>query len=189
MNLALLGKKLKKLRTTQEKSLTEVAEALSIDRTYISKIESGQRKPSLQILNSLINFYKISSYSEFNEYLSLAAYPSIATAINSHVGIPTSSIGKEGNLMENNLPLSQQQGLQVNMPNGLQVLYTDSIFVTASAYGLVFDVAQSVGPTPNQTVVARLGMSLEHAEALSKVLVDKILEAKMLRKGEKNKQN
>ena len=68
---------------------------------------------------------------------------------------------------------SKQQaakGIQVNLPGNLSVLYSDSTFLTISPYGVVLDFAQQMGQTPTQSVVARIGMSKEHA----KVLVEKL---------------
>jgi hypothetical protein len=66
--------------------------------------------------------------------------------------------------------------LQVNIANNQPVLYSDSVFVTAGKFGVVFDFAQSVGSTNQQNVVARIGMSKEHALALLNVLEKKVKE-------------
>lgn len=63
-----------------------------------------------------------------------------------------------------------QQKINVDIdPTKVQILYTDSVFVSSNEYGVVLDVAQHVGPQ-NQTVVARIGMSREHARVLLDVL-------------------
>lgn len=67
-------------------------------------------------------------------------------------------------------------GVQINIPNNLPVLYTDSVYVTASKHGIVFDFAQNVISTNSQNVVSRMGMSKEHARALYKILGQKISE-------------
>ncbi|MBI2039572.1 hypothetical protein HYT18_00690 [Candidatus Microgenomates bacterium] len=58
------------------------------------------------------------------------------------------------------------QGIQVNLPNNVTILYSDSTFLTINQYGVVLDFAQRVGTTNQQTVVSRLGMSKEHAKVL-----------------------
>jgi hypothetical protein len=65
--------------------------------------------------------------------------------------------------------------LQVNMTN-IPVMYSDSVFVTAGKFGVVFDFAQSVGSTNQQNVVTRIGMSKEHALALLNILEKKVKE-------------
>lgn len=50
------------------------------------------------------------------------------------------------------------------------VLYTDSIQMTANEDGVVLDVMQRLGNTKQQRVVARIGMSIEHAKKLATLL-------------------
>lgn len=77
---------------------------------------------------------------------------------------------------KNNIPQQKSTSddsvspLQVNIPEGLNVTYTDSLFVHQNQYGVVIDFAQTVGTTNRQNVIARVGMSREHAEAFLKVL-------------------
>lgn len=76
--------------------------------------------------------------------------------------------------MDKNNDKGQQSSIQVNVPNNLSVLYTDSMFVTPSKFGIVLDFAQSVGPTNQQNVVVRVGMSREHARAMIEVVKSKL---------------
>ena len=46
------------------------------------------------------------------------------------------------------------------------ILYTDSFFMSSNEFGMVLDFAQRVGPTNQQHVVARIGMSIEHAKKM-----------------------
>ncbi len=52
------------------------------------------------------------------------------------------------------------------------ILYTDSFFMSSNEYGLVLDFAQRVGPTSQQQVVARLGMSIAHAKKMIEAIQD-----------------
>jgi len=54
--------------------------------------------------------------------------------------------------------------------NKTPIFYTNSVFVGSDNYGVVLDFAQRVGPTNDQNIVARVGMSAEHAKSLVKVL-------------------
>lgn len=72
--------------------------------------------------------------------------------------------------------------LEVKVPEGTNVLYCDSAFITASNFGIVFDFAQSMASTNSQTVVSRIGMSRNHAEAMLKVLEQKIVEMQAMDK-------
>ena len=50
------------------------------------------------------------------------------------------------------------------------VLYADSFFVSSTDFGITFDFAQRVGPTNQQQVVSRVGMSFEHARKILEVI-------------------
>lgn len=43
------------------------------------------------------------------------------------------------------------------------ILYTDNILMSTNEYGVVFDMAQNLGPTNKLRIVSRVGMSREHA--------------------------
>lgn len=47
------GKKLQKLRLSQNLSQEKLAEIIEVDRTYISLLERGKRNPSLVCINSI----------------------------------------------------------------------------------------------------------------------------------------
>ena len=64
----------------------------------------------------------------------------------------------------------QPQGVNINLAaDKVQILYTDSVLITSNNYGIVFNVAQSIDDK-NQQIVARFGMSKDHARALFEVL-------------------
>lgn len=67
--------------------------------------------------------------------------------------------------------------LQVNIPDKLSVSYTDSAFVHKNKFGVVIDFAQTLGSTNRQNIVARVGMSYDHAKALLGVLQKNLSEA------------
>lgn len=168
------GEKLKEIRTKKDESITTSAKATGIDRSHLSKLENGHERPSVDVLNNLIRHYSLSR-AEAVLLSNLAGF--------SGEGLIVEELGrKEDVKMEenkipptgNNLPAG---GVQINMNGNIPILYTDSVFVTTNQYGLVFDFAQSMGPTNQQNIVARMGMSKEHARALLRVLQDKLEEA------------
>lgn len=73
-------------------------------------------------------------------------------------------------------PITKQDGVEVFVPDTLSTLYTDSAFITSNKFGVTIDFAQRVGNTKRQKVVARLGMSRDHAEALQAILQKKLIE-------------
>jgi hypothetical protein len=71
---------------------------------------------------------------------------------------------------KNQAKINPQREVQVNMSaDRTPILYTDSVFITSNQYGIVFNVAQSIDEK-NQQVVARIGMSRDHAKTLAEVL-------------------
>ncbi len=50
------------------------------------------------------------------------------------------------------------------------IYYTNSVYVASDDLGVVLDFAQRIGPTNDQNIVARVGMSAEHAKRLVKTL-------------------
>lgn len=59
-------------------------------------------------------------------------------------------------------------------PTHRPVLFTDSVLINSTPFGVTLDFAQTIGGTPNQHVVARIGMSAEHAKKLIQELNDHI---------------
>lgn len=180
MDLKLLGKKLRNMRSNAGKSLSEVSSVVGIDKTFLSKVETGDRRPSQSVLDSLLHYYKADIVVR-DELYRHARFPHIS----SHHGIldnlKTEGEGVFKNMNQDvNPPV--QQNAQVNVPNNLPILYSDSVWVTASPFGLVFDFGQRMGPTNNVNVVSRVGLSKEHAEALAEVLLGKIKEMQLLTK-------
>jgi hypothetical protein len=59
-------------------------------------------------------------------------------------------------------------------PQTTPILYTDNVFMTTNEDGLILNVGQRIGNTEKMHVVARIGMSREHAkkvvEKLAKLL-------------------
>ena len=57
--LAEVGPRLRKLRTQRDVTLTELAAATGISKSTLSRLESGQRKPSLELLLPIAQAHRI----------------------------------------------------------------------------------------------------------------------------------
>lgn len=68
---------------------------------------------------------------------------------------------------EKKQPTGQQ--VTINL-DATPILYTDNVMVSSNEDGVVFDFCQRVGSSPQVRVVARIGMSREHAKKLLIVL-------------------
>lgn len=161
------GLKLKELRDKKGESVTNVAKAVGVDRTHLSKLENGHERPSPQVLNTLISHYSLSREKAI-ELSNLAGFVGKELVVTEEgkgvIKLDDVQLPKPGTPKE----------VQVNLSNNTPVLYTDSVFITSNQYGLVLDFAQSMGPTNQQNIVARLGMSKDHAKSMLKVLQENL---------------
>jgi transcriptional regulator with XRE-family HTH domain len=66
-----IGEKLRKLREQKNLTMREVAEAIEIDYTYISKIENG-KIPSLEKLKKLCHLYDVQLSTLFGNEINIA---------------------------------------------------------------------------------------------------------------------
>lgn len=72
-------------------------------------------------------------------------------------------------------PASPSQGGQVSINlDQTPILYTDNVMLTSNDDGIVFDFCQRLGSSPQVRVVARIGMSREHAKKLLMVLTNQV---------------
>ncbi len=58
---------------------------------------------------------------------------------------------------------SSNLNVSVN-PNATPILYTDTVFMNVNEDGVTFDVCQRIGTSSQLQVVARVGMSRDHAQ-------------------------
>ncbi len=77
---------------------------------------------------------------------------------------------KDQNKKINNVQVS------VNL-DSTPVLYTDNINMTINPDGVVLDIMQRLGPTNQNRIVARIGMSREHAKKFLKKLGEMLLKS------------
>lgn len=167
------------MRDKTKKSLFEVSRVVGIDKTFLSKLENGDRRPSITVLNSLLNFYK-ADRSIFDELYALSGFPNVSSRNLNQLKTERKEV--YGTMNQEPVNRDSQPQTQINVPNNLPILYSDSVWVTASPFGLVFDFGQRMGPTSNVNVVSRVGLSKEHAVALLEVLAGKIKEMQLLTK-------
>jgi len=156
------------LRNKQKESITEASQKLGIDRSHLSKLENGHERPSIDLLNRIINYYSLNSL-EAVELSNLAFHEGKGLVV-------TNNNAKEVIKMDENVNISQntQPEVQVSLNNNIPILYTDSVYATSNEFGLVLDFAQRMGPTNQQNIVARIGMSKEHAKALLNMLIKQL---------------
>lgn len=75
--------------------------------------------------------------------------------------------------MANKDTKAEQPATNINLPANVPILYTDSVFISSNEFGIVINIGQQLDDQ-NQQIVARFGMSREHAKKLSEVLAQHI---------------
>jgi len=148
-----IGQRIRKWRQELHESIAEVSGAVEIDSEQLSKIEKGVELPSEEILLLLISYLDVGEKD--------------AALILEQAGYVRPD--KIGGLS----PMDEQiikQTLMV-IPFDNRILYSDSVNISATPSGVVMDFLQT-NSNPQPATVARIGMSLEHAARMQKLLTD-----------------
>ncbi len=147
-----LGLALKQTREKRRESLAEVSGAVEIDVDLLTEFESGNRRPSEDVLLLLISHFAIKE-DHATKLWELAGY--------NQQSIPASHMMNDDD--------GQVQPMVAIMPLDPRITYTDKLHVMVNNYGVVMNFMQSSGSKQPLTV-ARIGMSKEHAQSVLKVL-------------------
>lgn len=54
------------------------------------------------------------------------------------------------------------------------VLYSDAVIINSDEFGMTLDFAQKLGGTNQAIIVARIGLSKEHAKKLAAIIAEKL---------------
>jgi len=165
-NLLEMGRKVRQERVDRDLSLADLGAQVGVDRTLISKIENGHYQPTESMLQKIIDVLSLDK-QRAAEIWALSGRPSgpIITQYN---------LAQYEDIAMNQQPTEQvSQNVQID-PNRTPILYSDGVAVTSSEFGMVFDFGQRVGPTNNANIVARIGISYEHARKLLEVINDEL---------------
>ncbi len=140
-----LGKRLKELRSLANESLAEASGAVEIDIRQLASFELGQSRPTEDILLLLLSHFGVKD-DEAVRLWEIAGY--------SLTKIPAIHIMSD----------------TANQAGASQVLFTDIVDVMVNNYGVVMNFMQNTGPTSQPEVVAKVGMSREHAKSVLQIL-------------------
>lgn len=174
-----VGEKIRLLRLTHNKNLADISEAIKVDKSYLSKIENGLIRPSDKLIFKLEKYFSLSPM-ETNNLLQLAGFNNTAKNVTSAKSTLGNNEKEDIAFKDTNKQMQDKINITVKIPDNLPILYSDSIFVTGSPYGIVLDIAQRLGSTGNHNIVARVGISLNHCKSLLKVLSKKIIDTERL---------
>lgn len=148
------GEVLKKLRSQASKTPAEVSGAVEIDESRLKAFESGEQRPTEDILMLLIQHFQLKD-DQADELWKLAGYN----------GDPQS----EQFFMNDEQGNPQQMTVGVT-PHDARIVYTDMIQVMVNNYGVIINFLQGAGPSNQPLAVSRVGMSKEHARSVLEVL-------------------
>ena len=77
--------------------------------------------------------------------------------------------------MKDEIQEKQQIPLNIGVdPLRTPILYADAIRITSNENGFVIDIAQGIAGTNQAMVVARIGLSKEHAQKLSQLIAQQV---------------
>ena len=148
-----LGNTLKRVREKCKETLAEVSGAVEIDVQTLEYIEAGHDRPSEDILLLLISHFGMRE-DEASELWDLAGYDQSV--------LPFPGISSQ----EDSVP---KQSIII-LPVDNRISYTDTVHVMVNNYGVVMNFMQGAGQAGQPMVVARLGMSREHAQSVLDLL-------------------
>ncbi len=157
-----LGTHLKYLREHSSETLAEVSGAVEINEDSLERIEQGVERPSEEILMLLISHFNMQD-NEAVQLWELAGYDK-----NNAPDITTMPIPED---IQSGKPMLMLLAVDV------RTQYTDGVEINANNAGLVMNFTQAGGKGSAQPV-ARVGMSLDQAEAVAVVLQQAILQAR-----------
>jgi transcriptional regulator with XRE-family HTH domain len=158
-----LGTRLKYLREHSSESLAEVSGAVEINEDTLDLIEKGVERPSEEILMLLINHFEMQD-TEAVALWELAGYDRRNTPDILNFGMSADDIQS-----------AKQMIMMLAVDTRTQ--YSDGVDIDINNAGVVMAFTQASGQNQRQ-VVARVGMSLSQAEAVSEILQQAIIRAR-----------
>lgn len=148
------GEVLKKLRAKASKTPAEVSGAVEIDENRLKAYETGEQRPTEDILMLLIQHFELKD-DQADELWKLAGYSGQPDAEQFYV----------------NDELGNAQQVTVGVTaHDARIVYTDMIQVMVNNYGVILNFLQGAGPGNQPLAVSRVGMSKEHAKSVLEVL-------------------
>jgi hypothetical protein len=154
-----LGRHLKYVREQLQQSLAEVSGAVEIEETALQKIEAGAERPAEDILLLLISHYGLQDQQAVQLW-ELADYDADAPEQIRPDADPTNG-----------------KSIVMLLALDTRTMYSDGLDISVNKAGMTLNFTQAT--SKSQTApIARIGMSLEQAEAVVRKLQLELLRAK-----------
>jgi transcriptional regulator with XRE-family HTH domain len=141
-----LGRRLKTLRVKAQETLSDTSDAVEIDVKQLAAYELGQACPGEDILLLLISHFNVRE-NEALRLWQLAGYGLSGVTVQ---------------VVEAN----QSQKDKTDEP----VLFTDTVDIIANNHGVVMNFMQTTGKASQPSMVAKVGMSREHAKNILRIM-------------------
>ena len=165
-----LGGQLKKIRLDANKTLTDVSGALELSERQLSAIERGEERPHEELILLLASYFKLSKM-QTQKLLYLAGYNKGSQKAKARSKKDNFAAFLEDFLGKHML---DSQHFMIAFSEKIQekAIYTNETSVNVSQNGVIIKFAQStfVDKAAISVPVAKVGMSLEHAHQLNKIL-------------------
>ena len=146
-----LGAKLKSLRRSTNESLAEVSGAVEIEENILERYEAGIDRPDEEILNLLINHYRLGDHSAAQLW-DMAGYDQTP---------------EEAAVIEEAMAAAKQ--LIMVLATDARTLYTDGMQIDCNKNGIQLTFTQTT--LQNKVLpVSRVGMSYEQADEVMRAL-------------------
>ena len=142
----LLGKHLKYVREQKNETLAEVSGAVEIDLDTLARIESGNERPSEDILMLLINHFEVRDQE--------------AVQLWESAGYDSNESRRRGAQEVHD----KAQMVILAMDN--RTVYSDGLIIDANRAGLTLNFTQGDSQKGQQTSVSKVGISYEQAEQI-----------------------
>lgn len=163
-----LGLRLRHLRERLHQSLAEVSGAVEIEPDLLARFERGERCPSEEVLLLLFSYFNTEE-DEAVRLWEMAGYD--------QQEMPQSYGSAAG---PNHDEAQVGKPIVMVMQQDTRILYTDMVNVNVNNHGVVMNFMQKQGvPDGQPNVVARIGMSREHAESVLNVLQQTLHQSKI----------
>jgi transcriptional regulator with XRE-family HTH domain len=173
------NQQLKDIRLKHGITAYKAAEKLGITPQHLSRVENTSQAPSRLLLEQIIELYRIPLEDADN--------------LRASFGFPPQMSREGQNVSIQAEPTTGRAGDSFSLkldPSSTPIYFSNAMAITSDDYGVVLEAGQKVMSSNEIQIVARVGLSLEHAEQIHEQLgahVRKLQKAKGDR-AEKNPQ-
>lgn len=170
-DLKTLGKKLKQARGEHKLSQANLAQAMDIDTTLLSKIENGHIPPTIEQLQALIDALELDEPTALALW-NLSGRPA---GFVTRKRILTNSPERINNMSARKSPAKKTNEMSFTIdPARVQTLYSDIAAVVSTENGMTLQFGQHMAGSNTANVVASVGVSFDHARKIAEAIAGEL---------------